>query len=205
MQVALKRCIDAGAHGQREQEQHESAKHGAADLRQGRRQRHGHEAGKRFDVALEVHRTDGSQHQRQRTCLERVDELLLGDESGQAGDRVELVELRHQGLERPVPAADEYARGNGDQGHHHAQGNHHPHELRGHGRQVLRHEFGVGAGGAIEAQGVGKHLLQPGRELRRRGHHERAAGGDGREVPQVARTRNLALFTRFLKFALRGR
>ena len=68
----------------------------------------------------------------------------------------------------------------------------------------LEIEFGRGAGEAlvVEGQPVRDQLAQPAGERRRQHHQQRTPTGDGGKVPEVARARNLAVFTRFLDLAL---
>jgi hypothetical protein len=141
--------------------------------------------------------------QRQQARLQGVDQLRLGEHPAEAGERIQGLELRAERLRGPGPAAHRDARRDGDQ--HHRQAERHGRHRPG-GRalgEAADHRAFDHRLAAIELQRRGEGVLQRDGGERRCGNQERTAGGDRREVAEVAGTRNLAFRPRLVELALR--
>jgi hypothetical protein len=117
---------------------------------------------------------------------------------------VELVELRHQGLEGEIPTPQGHASGQRHDHHHQADRQHHPDELLTQEGESLSHAGGIGNGLRIEAQAGGEQGPQRGGEARRHDDHQAHRRHDRREMTQVPRARDLTLLPRLLQLARTG-
>jgi hypothetical protein len=82
--LALQRRVDRGEQRQGEHEQQQAAEHRLRGLRQRGRQRHRDDTAEGIDVAVQVEQADRAEHQREQAGLQRVDQLLLGQQARQA-------------------------------------------------------------------------------------------------------------------------
>ena len=198
VQTPLQRHVDGGEEGQRQDDRHHPADERAADRGDRLRQRHGEDAGEVADVAAEPGAADAAENERQQARLQGVDELLLGQDAAEPGDRIEHAELGHQRLQGPGPAAHrdgtDHAEGADDEAERkHAQ-------EQGLGPRLQLRAHGVGGERmGVEAQRPGERVLEP-RSRVRRDHDQRdAATGDRRDVAEIARARDLPFLARLLE------
>ena len=148
-------------------------------------------AGEVADVAAEPGAADAAENERQQAGLQGVDQLLLGQDAAQPGDRIEHAELGHQRLQGPGPAAHRDRADHAERADDETERNDAQEQGLGPRLQLRAHGVGGERMGGVEAQRPGERVLEPPGGVRRDRDQGDAAAGDRRDVAEIARASDL--------------
>jgi hypothetical protein len=155
-------------------------------------------------AAPEVERAGAAQHQGQQAGLQCLRHLVDGKHPAQPGKRVDLVEPGLHRLPGEVPASRQQAAGQRHTQHDGEQRPQHGQQAQVQVAEALEHLRRVAHHRGVEAQAFGQHAGEPVVEQRCRGGQYRHHAAQGTEVPEVTRTRDLAVLARLLDLARCG-